>query len=43
MPKPTDEQQMAIDNIDCNVSVSAGAGSGKTAVLKARFLHILDA
>ncbi|MDO4179323.1 MAG: UvrD-helicase domain-containing protein [Phascolarctobacterium sp.] len=37
----TVEQQLAIDTIDRNVSVSAGAGSGKTAVLKQRFLHIL--
>lgn len=37
----TDKQQEAIDCIDRNVSVSAGAGSGKTAVLKQRFLNIL--
>ena len=37
----TTEQQLAIDTIDENVSVSAGAGSGKTAVLKQRFLNIL--
>lgn len=39
----TIEQQLAIDTIDRNVSVSAGAGSGKTAVLKQRFLRILEA
>ena len=37
----TQDQQLAINTIDRNVSVSAGAGSGKTAVLKQRFLHIL--
>lgn len=37
----TPDQQLAIDTIDRNVSVSAGAGSGKTAVLKQRFLRIL--
>lgn len=38
----TEEQQAAITAIDCNVAVSAGAGSGKTKVLVARFMHILE-
>ena len=40
--KPNDEQMAAILAIDSNVSVSAGAGSGKTKVLVERFLHILE-
>ena len=40
--KPNAEQMAAILAIDCNVSVSAGAGSGKTKVLVERFLHILE-
>lgn len=38
----TAEQQAAIEAIDCNVAVSAGAGSGKTKVLVARFMYILE-
>lgn len=38
----TDEQKQAIETIDCNVAVSAGAGSGKTKVLVARFMYILE-
>ena len=38
----TDEQRAAIEAIDCNVAVAAGAGSGKTKVLVARFMYILE-
>jgi len=38
----TKEQQMAIDEKGHNIIVSAGAGSGKTAVLTARTLRILS-
>ena len=41
MPKWTDEQQLAIDKDNTNIIVSAGAGSGKTAVLTARVLRKL--
>lgn len=37
----TNQQQEAISTLDRNVSVSAGAGSGKTRVLVERFLKIL--
>lgn len=40
--KPNNEQMAAILAIDSNVSVSAGAGSGKTKVLVERFLNILE-
>ncbi|HIX38139.1 MAG TPA: UvrD-helicase domain-containing protein, partial [Candidatus Blautia pullistercoris] len=39
----TEEQQKVIDTRDCNILVSAAAGSGKTAVLVERILErILD-
>ena len=38
----TPAQKKAIQCIDRNVSVSAGAGSGKTRVLVNRFLYILS-
>lgn len=41
MPKWTKEQQEAIEKDGSNIIVSAGAGSGKTAVLSARVLHKL--
>lgn len=37
----TKAQQEAISTLDKNVSVSAGAGSGKTRVLVERFINIL--
>ena len=40
--KLNNEQMAAILAIDSNVSVSAGAGSGKTKVLVERFLYILE-
>lgn len=41
-PRLTEEQQKAVDILDRNVAVSAGAGSGKTQVLTRRFIHILE-
>ena len=41
MPKWTEEQQLAIDKENTNIIVSAGAGSGKTAVLTARVIRKL--
>ena len=41
MPRWTTEQQEAIDKEGCNIIVSAGAGSGKTAVLTARTIRKL--
>ena len=41
MPKWTKEQQLAIDKENTNIIVSAGAGSGKTAVLTARVIRKL--
>ena len=38
----TPEQQLAIDKTGTNIIVSAGAGSGKTAVLTARTMRILN-
>lgn len=42
MPKWTKEQQLAIDLTGSNIIVSAGAGSGKTAVLTSRVGRILS-
>jgi len=41
MPKWTTEQQLAIDKEGSNIIVSAGAGSGKTAVLSERTIRKL--
>lgn len=41
MPRWTEEQQLAIDKENTNIIVSAGAGSGKTAVLTARVMRKL--
>ena len=41
MPKWTNEQQLAIDKEGTNIIVSAGAGSGKTAVLSERVIENL--
>ena len=40
---PTPEQALAINTIKSNVSLLAGAGSGKTYVLMKRFVQILRA
>ncbi|MFH1429350.1 MAG: UvrD-helicase domain-containing protein [Candidatus Margulisiibacteriota bacterium] len=37
------EQKQAIETLDKNICVSAGAGSGKTSVLTERFIYILQA
>lgn len=37
----TAEQQAAIETLDCNLLVKAGAGAGKTRVLVERYIHIL--
>lgn len=37
-----DPQREAIETIDRNVAVNAGAGTGKTKVLTERFIHILE-
>ncbi|XOQ52963.1 MAG: hypothetical protein ACFWT7_06250 [Succiniclasticum sp.] len=42
MPQLTEEQLAAVQTLDRNVAVSAGAGSGKTRVLTERFVHILE-
>ena len=39
--KFTPEQQQAIDLHDCNILVSAAAGSGKTAVLSERIVKMV--
>jgi ATP-dependent helicase/nuclease subunit A len=41
MNKFTKEQRQAIDELDLNVAVSAGAGAGKTRVLVERYLNII--
>ena len=41
MPNWTKEQQLAIDKDNSNIIISAGAGSGKTAVLTARVIRKL--
>lgn len=40
--KNNPEQEKAIESIDKNLSVIAGAGTGKTKVLTERFVHILE-
>ena len=40
--KFTDEQQAVIDARDCNILVSAAAGSGKTAVLVERIIRMIS-
>ena len=42
MPKWTKEQQEAIEKDGSNILVSAGAGSGKTAVLSERVINKLE-
>ena len=42
MSKLTEEQQLAATKEGCNIIVSAGAGSGKTTVLKERVLKKLE-
>ena len=37
----TEDQQRAIDTLDKSILVSAAAGSGKTAVLVERIIHII--
>ena len=37
-----DPQLKAIETIDRNVAVNAGAGTGKTKVLTERFIYILE-
>ena len=41
MPSLTEQQQSAVQSIDKNVLVSAGAGSGKTMVLVERYIEVL--
>ena len=42
MPRWTKEQEEAIYTSGKNIIVSAGAGSGKTAVLSERVLHKIE-
>ena len=39
--KPTKEQQQAIDRTECNLIVSAGAGSGKTSTMITRAVQLV--
>lgn len=39
----TDEQQRAVDALDRNVTLTAGAGTGKTTTLTARYLKMIEA
>jgi len=39
----TDEQQDAVDALDRNVALTAGAGTGKTTTLTARYLRMFEA
>jgi len=38
----TDEQQRAVDALDRNVTLTAGAGTGKTTTLTARYLEMIE-
>lgn len=40
-PAPNAEQQVAIETLDCDLLVAAGAGSGKTWVLTERYMEML--
>ena len=42
MPRWTDEQWQAIEKSGSNILVSAGAGSGKTAVLSERVIYKIE-
>src|SRR5690554_1798089 len=42
MIKYTEEQQKAVFNLEDNIILGAGAGSGKTRVLVGRYLHLLE-
>ena len=42
MSKLTSDQQAAIETLDRNLLVKAGAGAGKTRVLVERYIHILE-
>lgn len=42
MSELTTNQKLAVESVDKNVLVSAGAGSGKTRVLVDRYIHILQ-
>ncbi|MBP2665636.1 MAG: UvrD/REP helicase [Firmicutes bacterium] len=42
MSKLTPDQQAAIETLDRNLLVKAGAGAGKTRVLVERYIHILE-